>query len=100
MLSELLQQISSRGLWTLLCARRWQVRLSILSSSFSFFTFSFSFLSFLVHTFTLVVRETYLIAPLNIQKMHIRWLLQVCTVAYSVLCEARRWKDLCDRGVH
>ena len=50
MLSELLQQISSRGLRTLLCARRWQVRLTILSFSFSFsffFFYLFLFVSFL-----------------------------------------------------
>ena len=46
MLSELLQQISSRGLRTLLCARRWQVRLTILSFSFFFF-YLFLFVSFL-----------------------------------------------------
>ena len=41
MLSELLQQISSRGLRTLLCAWRWQVRFPILFLPFFFFFCTF-----------------------------------------------------------
>ena len=59
MLSELLQQISSRGLRTLLCAWRWQVRFLFLSYPFlSYFNLFLSvfFHSFLISLFTLVFR--------------------------------------------